>query len=360
MKICLLTPFHSSWTRQEFSILRELGHDVCLSYIKRKGRGGRVRFVGGLLENIKLFFESFPVCSKSDLIYCWFVFPTGVLATFMGKFLRKSVLLNAIGADVAYVPVINYGVPTRSFCRPFVSWALKNATKVIAISKESARWAEFWGAKDVRVIYEGIDTEKFKPLNSGGLQERGEFMLLAVSPLEEIEIVRKDFESLLRALREIVDAGLNVKLVIVGRKGAGHSLLQKIVKDLGIGKNIVFTGFIPESELLALYRRCDVFVLPSLHEGFPTVCAEAQACEKPVISVNASSIPEVIKDAETGLLVSPKNPVELANAITKLLCDSRLRQQLGKSGRKRVIHLFSKEIRKQKLQEIMAASTFRS
>jgi len=356
VRICFLTPYHASWTKQEISILEELGHVVYPLYIVEYGKARRfpyIRFVSGLYGYIKMLVKSIPYCFKSDLIYCWFVFPTGVFGVLVGKLLRKKVILNAVGCDVAYVPMINYGDPAIWYFRPFISWALKNATEVIAVSKESARWAMTWGGKRADVIYEGIDTEKFKP--SGAREhreERKEYVLLSVSSLAKGDVVRKDFDTLLKALSLVVKVFPNVKLVIVGEKGSAYPVLNQTAKSLKIENNVVFKGLVSLPRLIRLYNECDVFVLPSLHEGFPTVCAEAQACEKPVVTTNVSSMPEVVKNAESGVLVNLRSPEELANAVLELLKDEGARLRMGRLGRKLVRNNFSRDVRRRKLAEL--------
>lgn len=356
MKICLLTAFHASWTKQEVSILKQLRHTVYLLYPSEHALLGffRVSRLGVLLRNLELFFKCIPACLRSDLIYCWFVFPTGLFAVFLGKLFRKPVILNAAGYDVACVPTINYGTPARWYFRPFLSWTLKNARKVVAISRETAHGAEIWGANNVEVIYEGINIEKFKPSSKGRAKKGDKHILLTVLGLEKALVKRKDLRSLFESLPEVTGIFPNVKLIVVGKKGGAYPFLKQIVRGLGIEENVVFKGFVSEFELVELYNQCDVFIFPSLYEGFPTVCAEAQACEKPVISTSVSSMPEVIKDEETGILVKPRDPKALAYAIKTLLSDSSLRRRLGRSGRKRVVRFFSKEIRKKKLQEMVA------
>jgi len=363
LRICFLTPYHASWTKQEISILEELGHVVFPVYVKEYGEARRfpyIRFVSGLYGYVKMLVQSVPMCLKSELIYCWFVFPTGVFGVALGKLFRKRVLLNAVGCDVAYVPIINYGDPAVWYFRPFISWALRNATKVIAVSRESARWAETWGGERVSVIYEGIDTEKFKPNYSKVVEEgeKKEHMLLSVLPLEKGEVLRKDTDTLLKALAQVVRVFPYVKLVIVGEKGGGYPLLNQTVKDLRIEDNVVFEGLVPFSRLLQLYNQCDIFVLPSLHEGFPTVCAEAQACGKPVISTDASSMPEVIVNMKSGVLVSPRNHRELADAIIRLLENGKIMVEMGRFGREVVANNFSREVRKVKLGRLLESFSF--
>ena len=350
-----MTTFHASWTRQEVSILEELGHVVYLLYPHENGILKRLFGANILLRNISLFVRSIPMCFMSDIILSWFVFPTGFIAAFWGKLFRKPAILNAAGYDVAYVPALNYGSPYKWYYRPLVSWALKSATKVIAISKESAHSAEMWGANDASVIYEGIDVEKFQSFPGEKMKKPGEFVLLTVLGLEKAGVKRKNLMGLLEALPDVRDTFPNVKLMIVGKKGDAYASIERMINKLGINNSVIFKGFVSESGLIELYNLCDVFVFPSLYEGFPTVCAEAQACEKPVVTTNTTSMPEVIKNNETGFLVEPGNARELAAAITRLLSDSTLRKEFGESGRRRMAQLFSKKLRKEKLSELLTS-----
>lgn len=363
MNILFLTPYLASWTKQEISILEEIGHVVRFLYTYEYGstkyrRYIVIQYLANLIATVKMGIEAVPLCLKSDLIYCWFVFPTGVLAVVLGKFLRRAVILNAVGSDVACLSSINYGAVLKWYYKPLISWALRNATKVVAISEDSALWATKWSARHVSVVYEGIDTKKFKPSRRKKQEEKREFLLLTVSPLEKKAILRKDLESLLRALNEVVKKFANVRLMIVGKKENGYRIVRRTAKDLKLDKQVFFTDYIPHHELAELYQRCDIFVLPSLHEGFPTVCAEAQACGRPVITTNVSSIPEVIENMKSGVLVNVKSPKELANAIIQLLDDENLRHRMGTYGRKLVVAKFSKDIRRERMSEVLESLGF--
>ena len=89
------------------------------------------------------------------------------------------------------------------------------------------------------------------------------------------------------------------------------------------------------------YRRADLFVLPSFAEGVPVVLMEAMAQEIPVISTRITGIPELIEHEKTGLLVTPGNVGELAEAIIRVLEDSSLGEKLGTEGRKAVLSEFN-------------------
>jgi len=355
MKICFLTAYHGSWTKQEVLILREQGHGVSDFSTSDYGEVKRFPFVpllGGISLSLKMLLRSISASLKSDVIYCWFIFPTGVIAIILGKLFRKAVLLNASGCDVAYVPSINYGDPAIPYFRPFISWTLRNATRVIALSQHIARWAEVWGGRNIGVIYEGIDVEKFKP--DPKLKDTGANpCLLSVSALVQSEVERKDLKTLLEAVSKTVKVFPDLELIIVGKKGDAYLPLERMTEELGIKRNVIFEGFISLPQLINLYRKCDIIIHPSLYESFPTICAEAMACEKPVITTNVASMPEIVKDGETGLVVKPGDSGALAEAIKKLLSDTALCARFGKAGRRRVVELFSKQVRAKKIQEVL-------
>jgi len=120
------------------------------------------------------------------------------------------------------------------------------------------------------------------------------------------------------------------KLIICGNRGWYYDDIYNKVRELKLEKEVVFTGYIPNEDLPFLYNMADVFVLPSLYEGFGLPVLEAMACGCPVVSSNTSSIPEVVGDA--GILVDPYNIDEIANGILKIIKDEELRNDLIKRG----------------------------
>ena len=109
-------------------------------------------------------------------------------------------------------------------------------------------------------------------------------------------------------------------------------------------ESVYFEGSVSESALLQYYAACDVFVLPSVtrQEAFGLVLVEALALGKPVVSTNFSGMPYIVDSA--GLLVEPRNPVALKDAMAKILSDGNLARELGEKGRKRVEDVFSREV----------------
>lgn len=120
-------------------------------------------------------------------------------------------------------------------------------------------------------------------------------------------------------------------LVLAGKKGWLYDDILSRARELGIERRVVFTGYVPDDDLPALLTAADLFVFPSLYEGFGFPVLEAMACETPVVSSNASSLPEVTGDA--ALLVPPEDTGALAAAMRQVLSDAALRQALVQRGR---------------------------
>lgn len=144
---------------------------------------------------------------------------------------------------------------------------------------------------------------------------------------------RKNVPVLLKAFAGIRQKGHEIKLAIVGRQGWMYNEIFKTIKQLNLEQHIVFTGYVPETELPHLYSGAAVFVYPSLYEGFGLPVLEAMSCGTPVITSNISSMPEIVGNA--ALTINPHNHHELMQAIEKIIADSNLSISLKSRGLKR-------------------------
>lgn len=122
----------------------------------------------------------------------------------------------------------------------------------------------------------------------------------------------------------------DLKLLITGSEISKYATLRRAVHRYNLHKHVRFLGYQSEQTLAVLYRLADVFVFPSLYEGFGLPPLEAMASGTPVVVSNASSLPEVVGDA--GVLVNPYDVTSIADGIRRVLDDSALRQELGTRG----------------------------
>ncbi len=142
----------------------------------------------------------------------------------------------------------------------------------------------------------------------------------------------KGLHHLLPAVADIAQKR-DIRLIVVGTPKK-NGMVEKLVKKLGIGHIVTFTGRISYAEFVRQYARATMAVVPSVYEGFGLPAGEAMACGVPVISTTGGALPEVVGDA--GILVPPENSAALGRAITDLLDHPEKARQLGEAGYRRV------------------------
>jgi glycosyltransferase involved in cell wall biosynthesis len=157
-----------------------------------------------------------------------------------------------------------------------------------------------------------------------GLPER---FILHVGTIEP----RKNLPTLFQSLKLL--STREVRLVIAGRKGWSCEEIFAQLARLGLESQVVFTGFVLDEDLPALYSLAEVFAYPSLYEGFGLPPLEAMACGTPVVSSNSSSLPEVVGDA--AILVAPGDVPGWKEAFETLLARPELKASLRESGLRR-------------------------
>ncbi len=138
--------------------------------------------------------------------------------------------------------------------------------------------------------------------------------LCTLEPRKNLKAVIESFAQ----LSDHSDVGLSPRLVLTGQLGwSVQTELNQAVKELGIHDQIIFTGYLPDADLPALYSGAIAFVYPSLYEGFGLPVLEAMQCGTPVITSNCSSLPEVV--GEAGILVDPTDSLSIAAAMATLM-----------------------------------------
>ena len=143
---------------------------------------------------------------------------------------------------------------------------------------------------------------------------------------------RKNLTTLVSAFELLrqKNSGDSIKLILVGALGWKASELRERIEKSLASEAIIITGHVPECHLASLYSIADVFVYPSLYEGFGLPPLEAMQCGAPVVVGNTSSLPEVVGDA--ALIIDPRSPMDMATAIETLFCSAEKQEDLSNRG----------------------------
>jgi len=227
----------------------------------------------------------------------------------------------------------------RYYLQPFTRMTVRRASVVLASSESTGRdLVDILGASPdkIRVIPLGVD-EGMRPLSGSKAvkvfrrrESLPEHMILYVGTLEP----RKNLSTLLEAYARLCrEPGFKHDLVIAGGKGWYYEEIDRTVERLGLRGRVLFPGFVPDADLPLWYNAADLFVYPSLYEGFGLPPLEAMACGTPVVVSDVSSLPEVVGGA--GLAVAPSDSEALARAMARLLGDGELRDACRASGLER-------------------------
>lgn len=226
----------------------------------------------------------------------------------------------------------------RIIQRKITSYAIKNADRIIAVSHSTKRdIIKYYhvNSEKITVIYHGggeirrpiSDSDKIEEVRQKyNLPTRYILYLGVLQPRKNLARLIKAFDSLLK------DQKIAQGLVIAGKKGWLYQDIFDTVKRLKLQDKVSFTGYIPTNDLPMLLAGADLFVLPSLYEGFGLPVLEAMACGTPVITSNVSSLPEVVGNA--AILIDPYNIKEMADAIYRVLHNENLKSEMVRKGLK--------------------------
>ncbi|NIT03492.1 glycosyltransferase [Candidatus Saccharibacteria bacterium] len=225
------------------------------------------------------------------------------------------------------------------FLQKFVPPSVAQADRVVAISQNTKQdLIETYGVpeKKISIVNPGVDLKVFKPQSESeiakvkkkyGIERPFVLYLGTLDP-------RKNVAALVRAYAALRDQG-RYQLVLAGKVGWMHEKrvygeVFEVVGKLGLKDDVVFTGYVPDEDRPKLLSACEVFVFPSLFEGFGMPVVEAQACGAPVVTSNVTSLPEA--GGNGALYVEPTNLGQLTRALEDVLGKPALRESLRKKG----------------------------
>ena len=284
--------------------------------------------------NISVFFKLIKLlkCQKPQILHTYLFH-----ANFIGR----------IAGRIASVPIIISSVRTMEkqkwhhvYLDMLTCWMVD---KEVCVSKDVEGFVRKYArvpSYKLTTIYNGIDFKELT-LTKNAEEKKKELSINRFSSIIGTVghlTVAKGVIYLLKAFKLILEGFPNTCLLVVG-DGPQEKKLKKLALELDISSAVRFLGF--REDAIDIMNTMDIFVLPSLWEGMPNVILEAYALGKPIVSTSVGGAKEIIKDGQTGFLVSPKDWRNLADSIKLLLKNPKMIEEFGNRGKEFVSKNFS-------------------
>ncbi|MBN1870653.1 MAG: glycosyltransferase [Candidatus Omnitrophica bacterium] len=233
-------------------------------------------------------------------------------------------------------------------CRAFKVICISKFTQQSFLTRRRSTFFMSHTSDQTEVIHDGIDIKRFYPQDTGGRIRKelniseSDFLVGIIGAVDKV----KGQDILVKAADIVVRKHEHAKFLIAGDLyGTYESALKfradllQLIKDLGLEDNVIMHGFRGDIEILM--NEIDLLVQPSEREALGTSMVEAMACGKPVIGTDIDGIPEVIGDNESGILLNPRTPEELAKDIIFFIENRDEAKKRGMQGQKRVTEMFN-------------------
>ena len=275
---------------------------------------------------------------RVDVIHCRLPTPAAIFAFTIGRWLRRPAFVLIVGDLRALLPSMPYRGLKRFLWRAYtafeernVQWMADRALTFVnggALTDKHSRSGRRVIQTTTTTIHEGDIASRTDTCATSRVRA------LVVSRIDP----RKGLRVLPQTVRQVIDAGIDLTVDIVGPTvGApGREERSVIVDDaraLGVANRIVFDGAVPLDRLLPMYAAYDVFVLPTLPgEGIPRVLLEAMSGGLPIVTTRTAGIPGLVQHDVNGLLVDEPSPEHIAGAIQTLIRDGTRRRRLIANG----------------------------
>lgn len=277
--------------------------------------------------------EAWSVLRSADVIWCDYL--RTLITLLPDALLQRTPLIWNVG----------YDKPSEGVARYLNEVGFRTSNCVFIESETQARRIfgnQFKKHRNKFVIFnKGIDTAKFSPKKENRTETNSPIHIGTAGSLTR----RKGHDVLLNAFSRLRENDIDAKLSIAGgisRENEEYKRsLDNQIKALGLDDHVTFEGWIEADDMPDYYRGLDIFVLASRNEGIPGVVREAMACGIPTVATDVGGTSSAVHDQETGLLVGPESPHELANALEELADNAALRQKLGSAGREHIYNHFS-------------------
>lgn len=341
MRICYIADAGSVHTQKWANYFSQRGHEIHLISTRiGEGYSKSIRFyrlttllsqpqlISGYVNSLAWSIQVRRLVRriKPDIIDAHYITIYGYLAITSGF---QPVVLTAWGSDILIE------ARQRRLYRFLTKYALKKAEIVICDSEmmKSELWQLGANPSRIRIIYNGIDTQKFSPQRGQGFKER-----LGIPEVPVVISTRNlrpvyNVEMLIRTVPLVLKQEPQARFIIIG-DGEQRDYLNELASSLGILHNVRFMGWVSHDELPDYLASSDIYVSTSLSDSTSLSLQEAMACEVAPVVTDLPANREWVKDGENGFIVPLDNPEVLAERIIYLIKDKETREKFGKEGRK--------------------------
>lgn len=268
-----------------------------------------------------IFLNSFYIARKNkvDIFHCH-----GLIGSTMGYLLSKLTHTPFICTEQGLLDA-NRGIMYRAtnFLRGIV---YRSSVLCIASSKSVAEDFHKLGVRRVEIIPNGVDLNKFTNRREV-ISNQSEFTILSVGRLEKI----KGHRYLIESLVDIKSVVPHARLVVVG-DGSGRDRLEAQTRNLKLSDSVEFIGAVPHDQLSEFFARADIFVMPSLSEGFGITAIEAMAAGVPLVASRVGGLLDIIEDGKNGIFTEAKDSGGIARAVLSLYNNQDIARSLASNG----------------------------
>lgn len=276
---------------------------------------------------------------QPDIVHTW-LFTGNLWGRLAAKLARSPVI---IAGEMTIVPAEQlpfYNFPINKLLAHWTDMITANSQAGIERLHQDG-----FKARKLHLIYHGVDIQRFSPEKTN--QYRGEIRKKLGIEMDVVTICvmarmtqQKGQAVFLQAVKRVVDAGLDVRCLLIG-DGPDRDSLEALTLSLGLSEKVLFLGY--RQDTPELLSASDIFALSSYWEGLPNAVLEAMSMGLPIVATNVSGTAEVVQDGITGFLVPPGNQDAMADSLMSLMKDPHLRDRMGKAGRNRCVEEFSLE-----------------
>lgn len=288
-----------------------------------------------LLAKVRELHQQDPL----DLIHAHSALPCGHAALLIARELEIPFVVSVHGLDAFFTQQVKGWL--GGWCRRTAREVYRRASRVICVSERVAERVRNGVDCRVSVVYNGVNSALFAPGEEPGAAP----LILSVGNLIPI----KGHELLLRALAR--NSERDFVCHVIG-DGPERPRLESLAQDLGLAGRVRFLGRRSRAEVAQAMQRCTFFVLPSRYEALGCVYLEAMSAGKPVVACREQGIEEIVQHGTNGWLVGPEHGEELAAAISRLLGDPELRNQLGRAARATIVQQHSLDHQAEQLKAV--------